>query len=92
MVYFQPPSLLIGKVWVPVINTVISVLIATFKNNEVPGTFAAVLNSLLVANGLLQFKMCNVTPPSSFPSTSTDFASLNTQSTSTPSPSLLDKP
>ena len=39
-----------------------------------------------------QFKMGNVTPPSSFPSTSTDFASLNTQSTSTPSPSLRDKP
>ena len=36
--------------------------------------------------------MCNVTPPSSFQSTSTDFASLYTQSTSTPSPSLLDKP
>ena len=36
--------------------------------------------------------MGNVTPPSSFPSTSTDSASLNTQSTSTPSPSLPDKP
>ena len=73
-------------------NAVISVLIATVKNNEVPGTFEAVLNSLLVANGLRQFKMGNVTPPSSFPSTSTDSAYLNTQSTSTPSPSLPDKP
>ena len=73
-------------------NAVISVLIATVKNNEVPGTFEAVLNSLLVANGLPQFKMGNVTPPSSIPSTSTDSASLNTQSTSTPSPSLPDKP
>ena len=74
-------------------NAVISVLIATVKNNEVPGIFEAVLNSLLVANGLPQFKMGNVTPPSSrLPSTSTDSASLNTQSTSTPSPSLPDKP
>ena len=73
-------------------NALISVLIATVKNNEVPGTFEAVLNSLLVANGLPQFKMGNVTPPSSVPSTSTDSVSLNTQSTSTPSPSLLDKP
>ena len=74
-------------------NAVISVLIATVKNNEVPGTFEAVLNYLLVADGLLQFKMGNVTPPSSFSSTSTDYASLNTQSTSTPSPlPLADKP
>ena len=36
--------------------------------------------------------MGNVTPPSSFPSTSTQSASLNTQSTSIPSPSLPDKP
>ena len=71
-------------------NAVISVLIATFKNKEVPGNFEAVLNSLLVANGP-SFKMVNFTPPSSFPSTSTDSASLNTQSTSTPSPSLQDK-
>ena len=73
-------------------NAVISVLIATVKNNEVPGTFEAVLISLLVANGLPQFKMGNVTPSSSFTSTSTDFASLNSQSTSTPSPTLPDKP
>ena len=73
-------------------NAVISVLVATVKNNEVPGSFEAVLNSLLVANGLPQFKMGNVTPPSSVPSTSTDSASLNTQSTSTQSPSLPDKP
>ena len=73
-------------------NAVISVLIATVKNNEVPVTFEAVLNSLLVANGLPQFEVGNVTQPSSFPSTSTNFASLNTQSTSTPSPSLPDKP
>ena len=58
-------------------NVVISVLIATVKNNEAPGIFEAVLNSLLVANGLPQFKMLNVTPPSSIPSTSTDSASLN---------------
>ena len=67
------------------------VLIVTVKNNEVPGTFEAVLNSLLVANGLPQFKMGNASPPSSFPTTSTDSASLNTQSTSTPSPLLPDK-
>ena len=73
-------------------NAVSSILIATVKYNEVPGTFEAVLNSLLAANGLLQFKMGNVTPLSSFPSTWTDSASLNTQSTSTPSPSLPDKP
>ena len=73
-------------------NAVISVLIATVKNNEVPVTFEAVLNALLVANGLPQFKMGNVTPPSSFPSTSTDPGSLPTQSTSTPSLSLPDKP
>ena len=36
--------------------------------------------------------MGNDTPPSSFPSTPTDTASLNTQSTSTPLPSLPDKP
>ena len=73
-------------------NAVISVLIATVKNNEVPGTFEAVLNSLPVANGLPQSKMGNVTPSSSFPSTSTDSVSLNTQSTSPISPSLPDKP
>ena len=71
---------------------VISVLIATVKNNEVPGTFEEDLNSLLVANGRPQFKMGNVISPLSFPSTSTDAASLNTHSTSTPSPSLRDKP
>ena len=69
-------------------NAVISILIGTVKNNEVPGIVEAVLNPLLVANGLPQFKMDNVSPPSSFPPNSTDSASLNTQSTSTPSPSL----
>ena len=73
-------------------NAVISVVIATVKNNEVQGTFEAVLNSLLVANGLPQLKMRNVSPPSYFPPTSTDCASLDTQSISTPSPSLRDKP
>ena len=72
-------------------NAVISILTTTIENNEVPGTFEVVLKSLLVANGFPQFKMGNVYPPSSFPATSTDSASLNTQSTSAPSPSLPDK-
>ena len=44
------------------------ILITAVKNNEVPGTFEVVLNSLLVANGLPQFKICNVSPlsPSTF--------------------------
>ena len=40
--------------------TLISVLIATVKNCEEPGTFETVLNSLLTANGLPTFKMGNV--------------------------------
>ena len=71
-------------------NTVISVLIATVKNNEVPGTFEAVLNSLLVANGLPQFKMGNVSPPLSFSPTLTDSASLNTHSNITKYSILLN--
>ena len=66
-------------------TAVISVLIATVKNCEEPGTFEAVLNSLLTANGLPTFKMGHVTPPTSFPPTPTDISSLNTQSTFTPS-------
>ena len=50
---------------------VISVLIATVKNSEEPGTFETVLNFLLIANGLRTFKMGNVTPPTSFPPTIT---------------------
>ena len=45
-------------------NAVISVLIATVKNSEEPGTFENVLNSLSIANGLPTFKMGNVTAPS----------------------------
>ena len=71
-------------------NAVISLLIATLKNCEEPGTFETVLNSLLAANGLPSFKMGNVTPPTSFPPTPTDTTSLNTQSTFTPS--SPDKP
>ena len=67
-------------------NAVISVLAATFKNSEEPGTFEMVLNTPLSANCLPTFKIFNVTPPSSFPSTSSDNSSINTQSTSTPSP------
>ena len=67
-------------------------LLPLSKNNEVRGTFEVVLDSLLVAKGLPQFSMGNISPPSSFSPTSTDSASLNTQSTSTPSPSLPDKP
>ena len=37
-------------------NSVMSILIATVKNNDVPCTFEAVLNYLLVANGLPQSK------------------------------------
>ena len=47
-------------------NTVTSILIATVKNSEEPGTFETVLNSLLTANGHPTFKMGNVTPPTSF--------------------------
>ena len=47
-------------------NTVISVIIATVENNEVPGTFV-VLNSLLVANGFPPLQMGNVSSPSFFP-------------------------
>ena len=50
-------------------NAVISVLIATAKNCEEPGTIETVLNSLLTANGLPIFKMGDVTPPTSFPPT-----------------------
>ena len=71
-------------------NAVISVLIATDKNCEEPGTFETVLNSLLTANGLITFKMGIVTPPTPFPPTPTDTTSLNTQSTFTPS--SPDKP
>ena len=49
-----------------------------------------VLNSLLTANGLPTFKMGKVTPPKSFPPTSTDTSSFNTQSIFTPS--WPDKP
>ena len=70
-------------------NTVISVLIATVKNCEEPGTFETVLNSLLTANGLPTFKMGNVTRPrpSHLPQLT---LSLTTQSTFTPS--SPDKP
>ena len=71
-------------------NAVISVLVATVKNCEEPGTIETVLNSLLTANGLSTFKMGNVTPPTSFPPTPTDITSLTTQSTFTPS--SPDKP
>ena len=71
-------------------NADISVLIATVKNCEEPGTFGTVLNSLLTANGLPTFKMGNVAPPTSFPPTPTDTTSLTTQSTFTPS--SPDKP
>ena len=71
-------------------NAVISVLIATVKNCEEPGTFETVLNCLLTANGFPTFKMGNVTPPTSFPLTPTDTTCLNTQSTFTPS--SPDKP
>ena len=66
-------------------NAVISVLIATVKNCEEPGTFETVLNYILTANSLPTLKMGNVTPPTSFPPTTTDASSLNTQSTLTPS-------
>ena len=71
-------------------NAVISVLIATVRSSEVPGTFETVVNFLLTANGLPYFKMGNVTSPTSFPPTPTDTSSLNTQSTFTPS--SPDKP
>ena len=65
-------------------NAVISVLIATVKNSEEPGTFETVLKFLLTANCLPTFKMGNVTPPASIPPTSTDTLS-NTQFTCPPS-------
>ena len=71
-------------------NAVISVLTATAKNCDEPGTFETVLNSLLTANGLPTFKMGNVTPPTSFQPIPTDISSLNTESTFTPS--LRGKP
>ena len=73
-------------------NAVISILIAMSQKQWGSRHLWSGPESFLVANGLPQFKIGNVTPPSSFPSTSTDSASLNTQSTSTPSPWLPDKP
>ena len=67
-----------------VFYAVISVLTTTVKNSEEPGTFETVVNSFLTANGLPNFKMGNVTPPTSFPPTPTDTSSLNTQSAFNP--------
>ena len=71
-------------------NAVISIHVSTVKNSEEPGTSETVRNSLLTANSLPTLNMGNVTRPTSFPPTSTDNSSLNTQSTF--APTSPDKP